>query len=602
MALLEATANGLPLNDGQAAFVRELATSGARCQLALAPAGTGKTTALQVLTRAWVEDGGHIVAVAPSAAAARLLGQATGTPADTLAKLLDHLADPTGRARRIAAGRVDRPDAGAGRRGRDGRAPPTSPASSSMRRRRAPVCGWSVMTGSWPRSAPAGCCAIWPSPPRPPPSTSRSGSPIRPRPTPRSASATATTTRSSTTSTGAGSRSATNTPHRCPRSKRGPPTSPPGVTRCCSRAPASRSPRSTPAPAPTASPPPPHAGGSRGGRCGWPTAPPPAAGDPIITRHNDRRLPITATDWVKNGDRWTVHAVHRDGSLTAVHRDTARHVRLPADYVAEHVALGYATTIHGAQGATADICHTVITGTETREQLYVALSRGRDANHLHVVLPGAADEHAPIRRDTLLPPAAVDLLHRVLDREAAQRSATTERRALDNPARRLREAVARYTDSLTLAPTTSSDDARPVAAAPLPWLPPVPACADPAWTSYLTARAGRSPHSPTRSPRDIANRSPGSRREPDPCLRGDLALWTITHPAEHDGREPTARERLYLRHLAQRRNDPTAQRTPDPRRRWLALVGAVHPPAVNDPAWPALAERADRRSPRRPGR
>ena len=96
----------------------------------------------------------------------------------------------------------------------------------------------------------------------------------------------------------------------------------------------------------------------------------------------------------------------------------------------------------------------MITGAETREQLYVALSRGRDANHLHVVLPGAADEHAPIRRDTLLPPAAVDLLHRVLDREAAQRSATTERRALDNPTRRLREAVARYTDSLTLAPAS----------------------------------------------------------------------------------------------------------------------------------------------------
>ena len=99
VALLEATANGLPLNDGQAGFVRELATSGARCQLALAPAGTGKTTALQVLTRAWVEDGGHIVAVAPSAAAARLLGQATGTAADTLAKLLDHLADPADAAR-----------------------------------------------------------------------------------------------------------------------------------------------------------------------------------------------------------------------------------------------------------------------------------------------------------------------------------------------------------------------------------------------------------------------------------------------------------------------------------------------------------------------
>ena len=236
------------------------------------------------------------------------------------------------------------------------------------------------------------------------------------------------------------------------------------------------------------------------------------------------------------------------------------------------------------------MCHTVITGAETREQLYVALSRGRDANHLHVVLPGAADEHAPIRRDTLLPPAAVDLLHRVLDREAAQRSATTERRALDNPTRRLREAVARYTDSLTLAPTTSGDHTAPVAAAPLPWLPPVPGCADPAWTSYLTARARQISELADQVLRDVANRSPGLRGDVDVCLRGDLALWTITHPADHDGRELTARERLYLRHLAQRRNDPTGQQQPDPRRRWLALVGAVHPPAVNDPAWPALAK------------
>ena len=67
-----------------------------------------------------------------------------------------------------------------------------------------------------------------------------------------------------------------------------------------------------------------------------------SAGDPVITRRNARWLRITATDWVKNGDRWTVHTVHRDGAMTVAHRDTARRVRLPADYVAEFVALGYA--------------------------------------------------------------------------------------------------------------------------------------------------------------------------------------------------------------------------------------------------------------------
>jgi hypothetical protein len=32
----------------------------------------------------------------------------------------------------------------------------------------------------------------------------------------------------------------------------------------------------------------------------------PSVGDVIITRANDRRLRLTATDWVKNGDRWTI--------------------------------------------------------------------------------------------------------------------------------------------------------------------------------------------------------------------------------------------------------------------------------------------------------
>jgi hypothetical protein len=31
-----------------------------------------------------------------------------------------------------------------------------------------------------------------------------------------------------------------------------------------------------------------------------------SVGDVIITRANDRRLRLTATDWVKNGDRWTI--------------------------------------------------------------------------------------------------------------------------------------------------------------------------------------------------------------------------------------------------------------------------------------------------------
>jgi ATP-dependent exoDNAse (exonuclease V) alpha subunit len=87
VALLQATANGVTLNAGQAALVHEMASSGARLQLAIAPAGTGKTTALQILAAAWRHGGGTVIGLAPSAAAAAILREQINTHTETLAKL-----------------------------------------------------------------------------------------------------------------------------------------------------------------------------------------------------------------------------------------------------------------------------------------------------------------------------------------------------------------------------------------------------------------------------------------------------------------------------------------------------------------------------------
>ena len=46
-----------------------------------------------------------------------------------------------------------------------------------------------------------------------------------------------------------------------------------------------------------------------------------SVGDVIITRSNDRRLRLTATDWVKNGDRWTI--THIAGTVTSPSGTTA---------------------------------------------------------------------------------------------------------------------------------------------------------------------------------------------------------------------------------------------------------------------------------------
>ena len=61
--------------------------------LACAPVLAGKTTAMRALTLAWTQDGGQVLGLAPSAAAAAVLAEQTGIRTDTLAKLtwsLDH--------------------------------------------------------------------------------------------------------------------------------------------------------------------------------------------------------------------------------------------------------------------------------------------------------------------------------------------------------------------------------------------------------------------------------------------------------------------------------------------------------------------------------
>jgi len=119
-----------------------------------------------------------------------------------------------------------------------------------------------------------------------------------------------------------------------------------------------------------------------------------AVGDSVITRRNDRRL-RAGRGWVRNGDRWTVTEVRDDGSLT-LRRATARwggSVILTADYVSEHLDLGYAVTSHRAQGITVDTSHVLVDAVMTRENLYVALTRGRHTNLAYVAIDKPDDSH-----------------------------------------------------------------------------------------------------------------------------------------------------------------------------------------------------------------
>jgi conjugative relaxase-like TrwC/TraI family protein len=144
--------------------------------------------------------------------------------------------------------------------------------------------------------------------------------------------------------------------------------------------------------------------------------------DLVVTRENNRRL-TTGTSWVKNGDVWNVAATHADGSMTVTRVGGHGSVVLPAKYVTEHVELAYSTTAHRAQGRTVDTAHAFVSPTTTREVLYVALTRGSDSNHLYVDThydPDPSTGHDGLT----VTPTAVEVLSGVLHREGADVSAT----------------------------------------------------------------------------------------------------------------------------------------------------------------------------------
>jgi ATP-dependent exoDNAse (exonuclease V) alpha subunit len=103
------------------------------------------------------------------------------------------------------------------------------------------------------------------------------------------------------------------------------------------------------------------------------------AGDRIVT------LAPSAHGQLVTSQRGQVVGVDADaGSLTVRTDDGLTHA-LGADQIGpDQFALGYATTVHRSQGATFDTAHLFADG-GGRELGYVAMSRARDAAHVHAV-------------------------------------------------------------------------------------------------------------------------------------------------------------------------------------------------------------------------
>ncbi|MFF7941567.1 MobF family relaxase [Nocardia gamkensis] len=455
-----------PLNAGQVSVVEGFATSGLRVHTANAPAGSGKTTAMRVLTDAWHTSGGHVLGLAPTAAAAAELGTSIGARVETVDKLLDVLSRHTPHSDNPAFERDVPPalpewvlqiDSGTlvivdehvklgnhkrlrllqflARRGAtvrcigdDHQLPAIEAGGADADMHAAAPDQTLTLTHVVRFASSAEATASL---------QLRAGDPA------------ALGWYLDNGRVHGGHHGATHddaftawmNDHLAGRAAIMLAANHEVVTALNARARADRLAR---------------ASGTVEAECALADGLAASVGDTIRTRRNNRRQRIGAHDWVRNGDTWTVTAVHDDGSISATrihtkNKEPGQQVRLPADYVGAHVRLGYAATIDSAQGITADACHVALTGGESRQQLYVAMTRGVHANHAYIPTALDGSEGSFWSEPAAFPRTAVEGLVRILGRDGAQKSAHTQLRDALDPHTRIGRALDIYLDAIGVA-------------------------------------------------------------------------------------------------------------------------------------------------------
>jgi AAA domain len=141
-------------------------------------------------------------------------------------------------------------------------------------------------------------------------------------------------------------------------------------------------------------------------------------GDVVATRRNHRHLTTTTGERVRNRDQWTVTNIHDNGDLTLTPIDGRGQITLPAEYVAEHVRLGYAATEMGTQSDTVTGSFELASRATSCRNLYVAMTRGERVNIVCVV----TETHDIAE--------ARDILEAIIAFDRADTPATTQRRDL----------------------------------------------------------------------------------------------------------------------------------------------------------------------------
>ena len=170
-------------------------------------------------------------------------------------------------------------------------------------------------------------------------------------------------------------------------------------------------------------------------------------GDVILARRNDRRIRDSRGGFIRNGTVLTITTrPSKAGTVSCVRKDTGASVVLDREYLSGCTELGYATTAHRSQGITVDTGHTVVSeGRLTRELFYVGMTRGRDNNTAYVIEPADDGDE---RMDPTDLPRWPEILGQVLAAEGAEHTAHETRQELADSTDTLHQLAAEH-DYLT---------------------------------------------------------------------------------------------------------------------------------------------------------
>jgi ATP-dependent exoDNAse (exonuclease V) alpha subunit len=113
-----------------------------------------------------------------------------------------------------------------------------------------------------------------------------------------------------------------------------------------------------------------------------------ATGDLVMVTSNDHRAGLL------NGTRATVTTV--DPRRLSLLTDSGEEITVPTGWAADHLDHGYAMTVHKAQGLTTQVALLYGASALCQQASYVAMSRGREANHVYTSLGSLQLDHTGI--------------------------------------------------------------------------------------------------------------------------------------------------------------------------------------------------------------